>query len=126
MNHDEFQRRQANANKILRIVFGTATLEEQAEMEIGDPAVDLRSIPRAQWENHSEVALSPDVEKFVTGQHSFTQEELNAIEDRLRAFHGVAWPDWINCSFQNGIFRARLGKDLLVDEDPVKYLEPNA
>ena len=120
---NQYHRQKRAADKFLRLIEGTASLEEEAHMLMGSPAVDLRTVPRDQWPTACNVTLPQDVQEQIHGRTEITQAELNFIEDRLRAYHGVAWPDWIECRFTApALLDAVLLKDLLKDSDPADYL----
>jgi len=120
---NRYNRHKDVGEKFLRLLEGTASPEEEADLLLGSPAVDLRTLPREQWGSCCNVTLPPDVQAQIEGRTEITQAELNFIEDRLRAYHGVAWPDWIECRFNPpALFEAVLIKDLLKGTDPKDYL----
>lgn len=88
---------QQQAAFLWRIISGTTTPDDAADLYVPLPSVDLRSIPRDGWREHvmRSVAIPPDLERFLAGQTAFTQDELNSIEDRLTAYHGVTSPFYI-------------------------------
>ena len=119
----QYQRARETAGLAWRLLGGTASISEEADMLMGSPAVDLRTLPREHWDPVCNVTLPQDVQDQVHGRAEISQPELNFIEDRLRAYHGVSWPDWIECRFTPPAqFDAVLLKDLLKDTDPKDYL----
>ena len=118
----QHQRGHEAAGLMWRLLDGTASIDEEADMLMGSPAVDLRTLPREQWDSVCNVTLPQDVQDQIHGRTEIAQFELNFIEDRLRAYHGVAWPDWIECKFTPpALFDAVLLKDLLKGTDPADY-----
>ena len=85
------------AKLIQKHLAGETTPEEAADLYLPPAAVDLRAVPFGEWPSmiQRSVALPEDVQKFVAGQEMFSQEELNSLEDRIAAFHGVEAPFYI-------------------------------
>jgi hypothetical protein len=71
--------------------------EDLASLYIESAPADLRSIPREEWSSRvmQAVTLPADIVSFVEGQAAFTQEELDRLEDRIAAYHGVTEPFYI-------------------------------
>lgn len=99
-------------NLLWRIISRTTTHEDAAELYVPLSPVDLRTIPRAEWREciMRSVTVPPDVQRYLAGQTEFSQDELNAIEDRLSAFHGVTAPYYITAE-AGPVFDAWLGFD---------------
>jgi len=124
MTPEEEQRHREAAALMWSLLDGTASPEEEADLLLGSPAVDLRTMPRDQWPTACNVTLPPHVQDQICGRTEISQPELNFIEDRLRAHHGVAWPDWIECRFTPpALLDAVMHKDFLKGTDPADYLK---
>lgn len=93
-----------------RYLDGESRPEDAADLLIPPAAVDLRTVPVAEWPQHVQrpVTLPDDVRRFVEGQAEFTREELDRLEDRIATHHGVEAPYYIACEAKPA-FEAWLG-----------------
>lgn len=61
------------------------------------PPVDLRTVPREQWEDYdcAPLVVPPDVARYLAGLDGpMTTLERDGIEDRVAAFYGIT-PPWL-------------------------------
>lgn len=65
------------------------------------PLLDLRTIPREQWDKHlnSELVLPPGIARFLAGDLTdtppafpLTTQQVHAMEEAVERFHGIAAP----------------------------------
>ena len=97
---------------ISRVLDGTATPEDAADLYIPPAAVNLLAIPRDRWIEHigAPVVIPDELAKFVDGQSDFSQQERDGLEDRIAAHYDVTAPFYI--TFEQGPpAEAWLGKE---------------
>ena len=70
--------------------------EKANPLEFQPTPLDLRTIPREQWDDHlwESLAWPPDVQLYLdtTKGEQLTIEERNAINERTETFYGVTAP----------------------------------
>jgi hypothetical protein len=104
------------ADLFARVLDGTTTPEDAADLYIPPAAIDLHTVPRDQWVEHigRPVIISAGLAAFINGQSEFTQEERDGLEDRITAHYGATEPFYI--TFEQGPpAEAWLGKEPLGD-----------
>ena len=102
-------------------IHGTHEAARQVERKIiklALPPVDLREIPREQWDNYidRDVTMPPSVQTVPSTP--LTEAQVHAIEEGTEKFHAVTQPYYIHMSFtlqQTGrpwLFEPEVGKFL--------------
>ena len=83
------------------LTHGTYEACRQVERKIVEVAlapVDLREIPREQWDHyiHRDVVLPPSVP--LVSSVPFTKAKVRAIEEEVERYHGITPPYFIHMS----------------------------
>jgi hypothetical protein len=71
---------------------------ERIMIERARPPVDLRKLPRDQWDElcRRDVTLSDAIRKFTDGHDgAYTETEVQSLTDALETYHGVREPFYI-------------------------------